>query len=94
MKKEEKQIKTPKIKLFDYNYVKVNDVFAFPLSYSILKADGKCDEKLILSLTKHNCLKKMRKNLRDNFEKDKVRKYRILLDNGNWIEGFKIGNNK
>jgi hypothetical protein len=48
------------------------------------------DIEIIDILKKHNVLDKMLKNLESNFPNGR-KKYSILLDNTEWIEGYVIG---
>ena len=86
--------KIPKIKNIYFTYSKTDDVFDFTLGQSVMKSNGEIDKKLILDLKKNNCLERLKENLKSNYKNNKIRKYNILLDNGNWIRGKVIGKNK
>lgn len=67
------------------------NIINFNFLSCIIKSNGEIDRELIKDLKKYKCLEKMKKNLKDNCNNKKVKRYCILLNNGEWVEGHKIG---
>ena len=86
--------KNPKIENISFVYDKISNVSRFSLLEAVLKSNGEIDKKLIKDLEKNDCLDRLKKNLKANYKKSKIRRYRILLDNGNWVEGRVIGKSR
>ena len=67
------------------------NIINFNFLSCIIKSNGEIDRELIRDLEKYKCLKRMRENVKNNHNNKKVKRYCILLNNGEWVEGHKIG---